>query len=122
MKKKSFITYGITIMALIIVTFISCKDDDCNCITDVINSKIELNNYELSYCDYGKYKGFFVLSNNDFMPDSYFVCNPEAIRDIGFNNKSVPIYVNAIGKIRKARYDIPTTGTCWEIEILNITK
>ena len=32
------------------------------------------------------------------MPDSYFVCNPEAIRDIGFNNKSVPIYVNAIGK------------------------
>jgi len=109
-------------MALMIAIFISCKDDDCDCITDVINSNIELSNYELSYFDNGEYKGFFVLSNNDVMADAYFVCNPEKIRDIGFNNNSDPIHVNAIGKVHKARYDIPTTGTYWEIEILSITK
>ena len=111
-------------MVLVTAIFTSCKDDDCDCTTDVINNaNTELSNYELSYVEQGEYKGFFALSNNnDDIAGVYFVCNPEKIKNIGFNNNSTPIHINAIGNVHKARYNIPTTGVYWEIEILSITK
>lgn len=121
MKKVKLFSI-IALSAIFFSTIISCKEEDCNCTTEIINPNLISGTYNLGYVTQGEYQGYYSLTNNG--QEIYFVCNPEKIKDIGFNRNSSPIQVNITGYQRQLRHDFPRPayGVYAEFEIISISK
>jgi hypothetical protein len=127
MKKVKLFSI-IVLSAIFFTSIVSCDDDECNCSTEIINPNQISGTYILGYVSEGVYQGYYALTNvtpsDKGWPETYFVCNPEKIKDIGYNQNDSPIKVNIKGHQHDLRYDFPRPayGIYAEFEIVSISK